>query len=122
MVQECVSATIGRRKGILSVFCARLQVIRTISLTLIQASEWLQFLCLGRVMARHYEDIHATKTFLPSVALCSVMINWVCFGMVFFETNLIKYQLSKPDFNFSQTTLISMIFTQTIYPADYLFM
>jgi len=72
-------------------------------------------------MALHFEDIHQTRAFLPSVALCSVMINWVCFGMTFFETNIIKYQLSKADFNFSQATLISMIFTQTIYPADYLF-
>lgn len=72
-------------------------------------------------MALHIEDINYTKGFLPNVAICSVLINLVGFGMTFFETNLIKYQLSKQDFHFSQTTLISMIFTQTIYPADYLF-
>uniref|UniRef100_A0A915E691 Gustatory receptor n=1 Tax=Ditylenchus dipsaci TaxID=166011 RepID=A0A915E691_9BILA len=96
-------------------------IIRMFSLTMIQMSEWIQLLCLRRIMALHFEDIHQTKGFLPSVALCSVLINWVCFGMTFFETNLIKYQLSKHDFGFSQPTLISMIFTQTIYPADYLF-
>ncbi|KAI1724947.1 hypothetical protein Ddc_06223 [Ditylenchus destructor] len=96
-------------------------IIRVISLTMIQMSEWLQLFCLRRIMALHFEDVHSSKAFLPSVALCSLMINWVCFGMTFFETNIIKYQLSKPDFNFSQATLISMIFTQTIYPADYLF-
>lgn len=72
-------------------------------------------------MALSHDDCHSTRAFLPNMALCAVLINWASFGMTFFETNLIKYQLSRPEFNFSQSTLVSMIVTQTIYPADYLF-
>ncbi|KAK6011396.1 hypothetical protein OSTOST_23524, partial [Ostertagia ostertagi] len=46
---------------------------------------------------------------------------WIHFGITFFDTSLIKYQLTDETFNFSKTTLVSMIFTQTIFPADYLF-
>ncbi|KAF7639864.1 hypothetical protein Mgra_00000784 [Meloidogyne graminicola] len=110
-------------------------LLRTFSLTLIQTSEWLQYSCLHRIMALHFEfciflyfyqsrnsvDVHATRRFLPIVALAAVVVNWVGFGMTFFETNTIKYQLGLEELRFSQSTLIIMIFTQTIYPADYLF-
>uniref|UniRef100_A0A1I8AYE3 Otopetrin-3 n=1 Tax=Meloidogyne hapla TaxID=6305 RepID=A0A1I8AYE3_MELHA len=96
-------------------------LLRTFSLTLIQASQWLQYLCLHRIMALHFEDVHATRRFLPIVALAAVVVNWVGFGVTFFETNTIKYQLGLEELRFSQSTLIIMIFTQTIYPADYLF-
>ena len=33
----------------------------------------------------------------------------------------IKYQLTDESFKFSEVTLISMIFTQTLFPADYLY-
>ncbi|CAK5085450.1 unnamed protein product [Meloidogyne enterolobii] len=96
-------------------------LLRTVSLTLIQASQWLQYMCLHRIMALHFEDVHATRRFLPIVALSAVVVNWVGFGVTFFETNTIKYQLGLEELRFSQSTLIIMIFTQTIYPADYLF-
>lgn len=95
--------------------------LRTFSLTIIQMSEWLQFLSLRRLMALHFEDVYATRHFLPCVTLVAIIVNWVGFGMTFFETNTIKYQLGLSEHGFSESTLISMIFTQTIYPADYLF-
>lgn len=65
-----------------------------------------------------WRDVYATRHFLPSVALAAVVVNWVGFGMTFFETNTIKYQLGLSEHRFSQSTLISMIFTQTIYPVN----
>ncbi|KAL3100438.1 hypothetical protein niasHS_001741 [Heterodera schachtii] len=96
-------------------------ILRTASLVLIQSAEWLQFCSLQRVMALHFEDVYATRRFLPVVTLAAIIVNWVGFGTTFFETNSIKYQLGLEHRHFSQSTLISMIFTQTIYPADYLF-
>uniref|UniRef100_A0A183CEJ0 Lipase_3 domain-containing protein n=1 Tax=Globodera pallida TaxID=36090 RepID=A0A183CEJ0_GLOPA len=96
-------------------------ILRTSSLVLIQTAEWMQFCSLQRVMALHFEDVYATRRFLPFVTLAAIIVNWVGFGTTFFETNSIKYQLGLQDHHFSQSTLISMIFTQTIYPADYLF-
>uniref|UniRef100_A0A914H8Z0 Uncharacterized protein n=1 Tax=Globodera rostochiensis TaxID=31243 RepID=A0A914H8Z0_GLORO len=96
-------------------------ILRTSSLVLIQSAEWMQFCSLQRVMALHFEDVYATRRFLPFVTLAAIIVNWVGFGTTFFETNSIKYQLGLQDHHFSQSTLISMIFTQTIYPADYLF-
>ncbi|KAL3125396.1 hypothetical protein niasHT_002124 [Heterodera trifolii] len=96
-------------------------ILRTASLVLIQSAEWLQFCSLQRVMALHFEDVYATRRFLLVVTLAAIIVNWVGFGTTFFETNSIKYQLGLEHRHFSQSTLISMIFTQTIYPADYLF-
>uniref|UniRef100_A0A915E935 Sulfhydryl oxidase n=1 Tax=Ditylenchus dipsaci TaxID=166011 RepID=A0A915E935_9BILA len=95
--------------------------IRSSALIMTHISEWLQLFCLRSIIALHLEDIQECRIFLPSVAVSSILVNWVSFATTFFETNLIKYQLGKPEYYFSQRTLISMIFTQTIYPADYLF-
>jgi len=81
----------------------------------------LQILIFSPIINIIFRDVHATRRFLPIVALSAVVVNWVGFGVTFFETNTIKYQLGLEELRFSQSTLIIMIFTQTIYPADYLF-
>ncbi|VDL83083.1 unnamed protein product [Nippostrongylus brasiliensis] len=76
------------------------------------ASQWLQYLSLRRILAMSDRDCRATKRFLPFVGVGALLMAWVHFGVTFFDTSLIK---------FSETTLVCMIFTQTIFPADYLF-
>jgi hypothetical protein len=58
------------------------------------------------------------RHFLPFVSASAVAVNAVDFGTTFFETNTIKYQLTLDEHHFSQNTLLSMIFTQTIYPVN----
>jgi hypothetical protein len=57
------------------------------------------------------------RHFLPFIATAAMAVNAVDFGTTFFETNTIKYQLGLEEHHFSQNTLLSMIFTQTIYPV-----
>lgn len=57
------------------------------------------------------------RHFLPFIAAAAMAVNAVDFGTTFFETNTIKYQLGLEEHHFSQNTLLSMIFTQTIYPV-----
>ncbi|VDO45120.1 unnamed protein product [Haemonchus placei] len=90
-------------------------------LFLFQTSQWLQYLSMRRILAMSDRDCRATKRFLPLVASGGLLMAWIHFGITFFDTSLIKYQLTDETFNFSQTTLVCMIFTQTIFPADYLF-
>lgn len=67
------------------------------------------------------------RGFLPSVAFAGTILNWVYFGLTFFETSSMKYQLSLNDytsyykFGYSRGALVCNIFTQVIYPADYLY-
>ncbi|KAK6038969.1 hypothetical protein COOONC_23526 [Cooperia oncophora] len=92
-------------------------IIATICYAAIQASQWLQYFSMRRILALSDRDCRATKRFLPLVAAGGLLMAWIHFGITFFDTSLIKYQLTDEEFEFSQTTLICMIFTQTIFPA-----
>lgn len=72
-------------------------------------------------MALSDRDVRATKHFLPTIALGGFISGWIHFGVTFLDTMTIKYQLTDESFKFSEVTLISMIFTQTLFPADYLY-
>ncbi|KAK0409606.1 hypothetical protein QR680_004648 [Steinernema hermaphroditum] len=96
-------------------------ILRTISLAMVQATLWIQYLCVRKLLALNDKDIRATRHFLPSIALCGVLLAWIHFGSTFLDTSVIKYQLTDDKFDFSQSTLVIMIFTQTIFPADYLY-
>ena len=73
-------------------------------------------------MALSDRDINASKSFLPLIAISAFIANCVNFGVTFFDTTIVKYQIAHEDeYGFSAVTLISMIITQTMYPADYLY-
>lgn len=78
-------------------------------------------MAVRRLLALSDRDLRSIRHFLPAVSLAGFAVGWVHFGMTFLDTSLIKYQLTDETYNFSKGTLISMIFTQIIYPADYLF-
>ncbi|KAK5974848.1 hypothetical protein GCK32_004314, partial [Trichostrongylus colubriformis] len=117
-ILQSVEIEFQREDGFTTTYDA---VIATICYATIQASQWLQYLSMRRILALSDRDCRATKRFLPLIAIGGLLMAWIHFGITFFDTNLIKYQLTDENFNFSKTTLISMIFTQTIFPADYLF-
>ncbi|CAD6190697.1 unnamed protein product [Caenorhabditis auriculariae] len=96
-------------------------IVSTVNLATMQLSQWLQYFAIRRLLALSDRDCKATKSFLPLVGLGGLLIAWVHFGITFFATSLIKYELTDETFRFSSTTLICMIFTQTLFPADYLF-
>ncbi|EGT36266.1 hypothetical protein CAEBREN_21337 [Caenorhabditis brenneri] len=79
------------------------------------------YFAVRRLLALSDKDCIATKRFLPLCCFAGLLLAWIHFGVTFFETSLIKYQLTDEKFPFSSTTLICMIFTQTLFPADYLF-
>lgn len=77
---------------------------------------------LRRILALSDRDVYSSRRFLPVVGISLFISNCVNFAVTFFETTIIKYQLShEDDYGFSTVTLTSMIITQTIYPADYLY-
>ncbi|CAP26454.2 Protein CBG05891 [Caenorhabditis briggsae] len=96
-------------------------IIQNVNLVMVQATQWLQYFAVRRLLALSDKDCIATKRFLPLAFLAGLLLAWIHFGVTFFETSLIKYQLTDEKFPFSSTTLICMIFTQTLFPADYLF-
>ncbi|CAI5449262.1 unnamed protein product [Caenorhabditis angaria] len=96
-------------------------IIQNISLVVVQITQWLQYFLIRRLLPLSDADCKATKKFLPLAAIAGLLMAWVHFGVTFFETSLLKYQLTDENFHFSSTTLICMIFTQTLFPADYLF-
>ncbi|VDP39296.1 unnamed protein product [Heligmosomoides polygyrus] len=118
LILQSVEVEYQRKDGFVTMSDA---VIATVCYVAVQASQWLQYLSVRRILAMSDRDCRATKRFLPLVAAGGLLMAWIHFGITFFDTSLIKYQLTDETFNFSQTTLICMIFTQTIFPADYLF-
>ncbi|CAJ0587729.1 unnamed protein product, partial [Mesorhabditis spiculigera] len=96
-------------------------IIQIVSLLLTHTCQWLQYFAIRRILSMSDRDFVSTKAFLPVAGVAGLVIAWVQFGYTFFDTSLIKYQLTDETFRFSSTTLICMIFTQTIFPADYLF-
>lgn len=72
-------------------------------------------------MALSDRDCRAVVHFLPVISVCGFLSGWVHFGVTFLDTSTIKYQLTDEKFLFSQVSLVCMIFTQTLYPADYLY-
>uniref|UniRef100_A0A7E4VYH9 Otopetrin-2 n=1 Tax=Panagrellus redivivus TaxID=6233 RepID=A0A7E4VYH9_PANRE len=96
-------------------------ILHMSSLTLTEITQWSQYLVVRRLLALSNRDLRDVKAFLPTIALAGCFCGWIHFGITFLETSLIKYQLSDETFHFSEVTLISMIFTQTLFPADYLF-
>uniref|UniRef100_A0A8R1I828 Uncharacterized protein n=1 Tax=Caenorhabditis japonica TaxID=281687 RepID=A0A8R1I828_CAEJA len=96
-------------------------IIQNVDLVMVQLTQWLQYFAVRRLLALSDEDCKATKRFLPLACFGGLLLAWVHFGVTFFETSTIKYQLTDENFKFSSTTLICMIFTQTLFPADYLF-
>ncbi|CAJ0602617.1 unnamed protein product, partial [Cylicocyclus nassatus] len=118
LILQSVEIEFQRRDGFVTVTDA---VLATVSYVAVQASQWLQYFSVRRILAMSDKDCQATKKFLPMAALGGLLMAWIHFGITFFDTSLIKYQLTDETYNFSQTTLICMIFTQTIFPADYLF-
>lgn len=95
--------------------------MRIVSLIFVHASQWLQYLGVRRLLALSDKDVKATKRLLPAIGLTGVLLAWIHFGVTFLDTSVIKYQLTDDKFRFHETTLICMIFTQTIFPADYLY-
>ncbi|PAV56105.1 hypothetical protein WR25_15914 [Diploscapter pachys] len=96
-------------------------IISIYNIAAMQAAQWIQYFIIRRILALSDRDCRATKSFLPVFGIAGFLISWIHFGVTFFETSLIKYQLTDETFRFSQTTLVCMIFTQTLFPADYLF-
>uniref|UniRef100_A0A914UQT8 Fatty acid hydroxylase domain-containing protein n=1 Tax=Plectus sambesii TaxID=2011161 RepID=A0A914UQT8_9BILA len=84
-------------------------------------TQWLQYLSVRRLLALSDKDVYAGRRFLPAIAIAGVILSWIHFGCTFLDTAVIKYQLTDAKFQFHSTTLICMIFTQTIFPADYLY-
>ncbi|XGW22854.1 hypothetical protein V3C99_005240 [Haemonchus contortus] len=117
-ILQSVEVEFQRKDGFVDTIDA---ITATTSYAAVQASQWLQYLSMRRILAMSDRDCRATKRFLPLVASGGLLMAWIHFGITFFDTSLIKYQLTDETFNFSQTTLVCMIFTQTIFPADYLF-
>ncbi|GMS97120.1 hypothetical protein PENTCL1PPCAC_19295, partial [Pristionchus entomophagus] len=95
--------------------------IRIATLALIHSSQWIGYLALRRILAMSTRDVIDCKFFLPLACYGGFFFSWVHFGDTFLETTDIKYQLTDETFRFSAVTLICMIFTQTIFPAEYLF-
>ncbi|KAI6215994.1 hypothetical protein M3Y94_00450600 [Aphelenchoides besseyi] len=97
-------------------------ILRNISLLTIISAEWLQFFSLRRILALSDRDVNSSRSFLPICAIAAFFANCASFGVTFFETTTMKYQIAhEKEYGFSKVTLMSMIITQTIYPADYLF-
>ncbi|CAD5218442.1 unnamed protein product [Bursaphelenchus okinawaensis] len=97
-------------------------IMKVFGLLTTTGSQWLQFMSLRRILALSNRDIRSSRRFLPSIAIASFMANVVNFGLTYFETTIIKYQIGhEKEFGFSAVTLMSMIVTQIIYPADYLY-
>ncbi|KAE9553146.1 hypothetical protein FO519_003625 [Halicephalobus sp. NKZ332] len=96
-------------------------ILHSVSLTFMEISQWLQYFCVRRLLALNDRDCRSTKHFLPTIALGGFISGWIHFGITFLDTMTIKYQLTDETFKFSEVTLISMIFTQTLFPADYLY-
>ncbi|CAB3406431.1 unnamed protein product [Caenorhabditis bovis] len=96
-------------------------IIQNFNLVVIHITQWSQYFAVRRLLALSDADCIATKSFLPFAFIGGLLMAWVHFGITFFETALIKYQLTDETFQYSSTTLICMIFTQTLFPADYLF-
>lgn len=90
-------------------------------MTFVELSQWLQYFSIRRLLALSDRDVRATRHFLPTIAVGGFISGWVHFGSTFLDTLTIKYQLTDETFKFSEVTLISMIFTQTLFPADYLY-
>ncbi|EYC45442.1 hypothetical protein Y032_0428g1299 [Ancylostoma ceylanicum] len=118
LILQSVEVEFQRKDGFVTLGDA---IIATICYVAVQASQWLQYFSVRRILAMSDRDCRATKKFLPFAALGGLLMAWIHFGITFFDTSLIKYQLTDEHFDFSQTTLVCMIFTQTIFPADYLF-
>uniref|UniRef100_A0A914Z577 Uncharacterized protein n=1 Tax=Panagrolaimus superbus TaxID=310955 RepID=A0A914Z577_9BILA len=96
-------------------------IIHSTSLTFVEVSQWLQYLSVRRLLALSDRDCRAVVHFLPVVSVCGFICGWVHFGVTFLDTSTIKYQLTDEKFQFSQVSLVCMIFTQTLFPADYLY-
>uniref|UniRef100_A0A0K0F2C3 Otopetrin-2 n=1 Tax=Strongyloides venezuelensis TaxID=75913 RepID=A0A0K0F2C3_STRVS len=97
------------------------EIIRTLSLFFIQLCLWFQYLAIRRLLALSDRDLNSSKSFLPFVSIVGFFIAWIHFGCTFLDTSVIKYQLTDDSFGFNEISLICMIFTQTIFPADYLY-
>uniref|UniRef100_A0A0K0EL95 Glutaredoxin domain-containing protein n=1 Tax=Strongyloides stercoralis TaxID=6248 RepID=A0A0K0EL95_STRER len=97
------------------------EIIKTLSLFFIQVCLWFQYLTIRRLLALSDRDLNTCKSFLPTVAISGFFLAWIHFGCTYLDTFIIKYQLTDETFNFNEISLICMIFTQTIFPADYLY-
>ncbi|GMT25526.1 hypothetical protein PFISCL1PPCAC_16823, partial [Pristionchus fissidentatus] len=95
--------------------------IRIITLALTHWAQWTGYFALRRILAMSTRDVIDCKFFLPLAALGGFFFSWIHFGGTFLDTTDIKYQLTDETFRFSAVTLICMIFTQTIFPAEYLY-
>ncbi|GMR50129.1 hypothetical protein PMAYCL1PPCAC_20324 [Pristionchus mayeri] len=96
-------------------------IIRIASLALQQLTQWMGYFALRRILAMSTRDIIDCKSFLPLACYGGFFFSWVHFGDTFLDTTTIKYQLTDETYRFSVYTLVCMIFTQTIFPAEYLY-
>ncbi|CEF60697.1 Hypothetical protein SRAE_X000243000 [Strongyloides ratti] len=97
------------------------EIIKTLSLFFVQVCLWFQYLAIRRLLALSDRDLNSSKSFLPCVSISGFLLAWIHFGCTFLDTSVIKYQLTDETFDFNEVSLICMIFTQTIFPADYLY-
>ncbi|CAI4222136.1 unnamed protein product [Auanema sp. JU1783] len=118
MVLQCTEVEYQRKDGF---YTTTDTITNTLSYVLVHSCQWFQYFAVRRILAMTDRDCRATKRFIPLIAAGGLLIAWIHFGITFFDTSLIKYQLTDETFRFSETALICMIFTQTIFPADYLF-
>lgn len=65
---------------------------------MIQVTQWLQYFAVRRLLALSDKDCIATKRFLPLACLAGLLLAWIHFGVTFFQTSLIKYQLTDEKF------------------------
>ncbi|VDD90040.1 unnamed protein product [Enterobius vermicularis] len=82
---------------------------------------WTQFLAIRKILAISDKDAKKTRHFLSFVAVSGCLLGFIHFGSTFLETTIIHYQLDEKDYGYSKRTLMTMIFTQTLFPADYLY-
>ncbi|KAK6013940.1 hypothetical protein OSTOST_20716 [Ostertagia ostertagi] len=85
-------------------------VIATICYATIQASQWLQYLSMRRLLALSDRDCRATKRFLPLAAAGGLLMAWIHFGITFFDTsaefkylNMGFFQLGTPRVSISHS-------------------
>uniref|UniRef100_A0A0N5AA32 XK-related protein n=1 Tax=Syphacia muris TaxID=451379 RepID=A0A0N5AA32_9BILA len=96
-------------------------IFRIMSRIFIHVTLWVQYLAIRKILAISNHDAKATKQFLSFIALAGCLLGWIHFGCTFLETTIIHFQLDEEKYGFSQSTLMTMIFTQTLFPADYLY-
>ncbi|KAK5964502.1 hypothetical protein GCK32_017089, partial [Trichostrongylus colubriformis] len=96
-ILQSVEIEFQREDGFTTTYDA---IIATICYAAIQASQWLQYLSMRRILALSDRDCQTTKRFLPLVAIGGLLMAWIHFGITFFDTNLIKYQLTDENFKY----------------------